>query len=33
MPVPRFLFWCWIGETIKMMFFAFAGSGALNWLF
>jgi len=25
-----FLFWCWIGETIKMLFFALAGSGILN---
>ncbi len=26
MPIPKFLFWAWIGETIKMMFFAFAGA-------
>ena len=25
MPVLKFLFWCWIGETIKMLFFAYAG--------
>jgi membrane protein YqaA with SNARE-associated domain len=25
-----FLFWCWIGETLKMLFFALAGSGILN---
>jgi membrane protein YqaA with SNARE-associated domain len=25
-----FLFCCWIGETLKMLFFALAGSGILN---
>ncbi len=30
MPILRFLLWCWIGETIKMLFFAFAGSSSLN---
>lgn len=25
-----FLFWCWIGETLKMLFFALAGSGILK---
>jgi membrane protein YqaA with SNARE-associated domain len=30
MPLRFFLFWCWIGETIKMLFFALAGSGLLN---
>ena len=33
MPVRRFLFWCWIGETIKMFLFAFAGSFSLDKLF
>jgi membrane protein YqaA with SNARE-associated domain len=33
MPVRRFLFWCWIGETVKMAFFAFAGSLSLEKLF
>jgi membrane protein YqaA with SNARE-associated domain len=28
--MPVFLFWCWIGETLKMLFFALAGSGLLN---
>jgi uncharacterized membrane protein YdjX (TVP38/TMEM64 family) len=28
--LPVFLFWCWIGETLKMLFFALAGSGILN---
>jgi len=30
MRVPVFLFWVWIGETIKMMFFAYAGSQLFN---
>jgi membrane protein YqaA with SNARE-associated domain len=25
-----FLFWCWIGETVKMLFFDLAGSGILR---
>jgi membrane protein DedA with SNARE-associated domain len=25
MPVHQFLLWCWLGETIKMLFFALAG--------
>jgi uncharacterized membrane protein YdjX (TVP38/TMEM64 family) len=29
----RFLFWCWIGETIKMAIFAYAGSTILNLRF
>lgn len=33
MPLSRFLFWVWIGETIKMFLFASAGSSSLNWLF
>lgn len=32
MPVKRFLFWVWIGETIKMLIFAFLGSSTLGWL-
>lgn len=31
MPIPRFLLWVWIGETLKMMFFAYFGAGAVNW--
>lgn len=27
MPVTKFLVWCWLGETIKMIFFAYFGSG------
>lgn len=33
MPIRKFLLWCWIGETIKMTFFAFVGSSSLNRLF
>lgn len=33
MPVRRFLFFCWIGETLKMTFFAFAGSYSLDKIF
>ncbi|MBN1668013.1 MAG: VTT domain-containing protein [Anaerolineales bacterium] len=33
MPLPRFLFWAWIGITIKMTLFAYLGSSALKWLF
>jgi uncharacterized membrane protein YdjX (TVP38/TMEM64 family) len=33
MPLSRFLFWVWIGETVKMFLFATAGSSSLNWLF
>jgi membrane protein YqaA with SNARE-associated domain len=32
-PVPRFLFWCFIGKTLKMLVFAYAGASSLNWLF
>jgi uncharacterized membrane protein YdjX (TVP38/TMEM64 family) len=32
MPLSRFLFWCWIGETVKMLFLAYAGSGLLGWI-
>jgi membrane protein DedA with SNARE-associated domain len=30
MPMKKFLFWCWIGETIKMTFFAFTGAFSLS---
>lgn len=33
MPVWRFLIWCWIGETIKMTIFAYAGAFSLEKLF
>lgn len=32
MPLPKFLLWCWIGETIKMAIFAYTGSVSLEWL-
>ena len=33
MPWKRFLFWCWTGETFKMLIFAYAGSTALDQFF
>ena len=30
MPLSKFLFWCWIGETIKMLMFAYAGASSLG---
>jgi uncharacterized membrane protein YdjX (TVP38/TMEM64 family) len=33
MPWKRFLFWCWTGETFKMLIFAYAGSTALEQFF
>lgn len=33
MHVLRFLFWCWIGELIKMSIFAFAGAKSFDILF
>jgi len=32
MPIRRFLFWCWIGETVKMLYFSFAGAASLDWI-
>jgi uncharacterized membrane protein YdjX (TVP38/TMEM64 family) len=32
MPVFQFLLWCWIGETIKMLAFAYAGQFTLRLL-
>jgi membrane protein YqaA with SNARE-associated domain len=32
MPLHRFLVWCWIGETIKMLFFAYAGARFIGLL-
>lgn len=31
MPVLKFFFWCWIGETIKMIIFAVAGSNIIEF--
>ncbi len=33
MPIPKFLFWTWIGETLKMLAFAYAGASSLKSLF
>lgn len=32
MPVWKFLIYCWIGQTIKMAAFAYAGNTSLRWL-
>jgi membrane protein YqaA with SNARE-associated domain len=32
MPVRSFLLWAWIGKTIKMMIFAYAGATSADWL-
>jgi membrane protein YqaA with SNARE-associated domain len=32
MPVRKFLLWTWIGETIKMMAFAYGGGAVLKYL-
>ena len=32
MSLWRFLLFCWIGQLIKMSFFAFSGAYSLNWL-
>jgi membrane protein DedA with SNARE-associated domain len=35
MPPWKFLFWCWVGETLKMMVFAASGAAGLDlfqWL-
>lgn len=29
-PISRFLFFCWIGKTIKMLLFAYAGATSLH---
>jgi uncharacterized membrane protein YdjX (TVP38/TMEM64 family) len=33
MPVGKFLLWTWIGETIKMLAFAYAGASSIKSLF
>jgi uncharacterized membrane protein YdjX (TVP38/TMEM64 family) len=33
MPVWRFFVWCWLGETIKMLLFAYSGSSLLERFF
>jgi membrane protein DedA with SNARE-associated domain len=32
MPLWKFLFFCWIGKTLKMFLFAYAGSLSIPWL-
>jgi membrane protein YqaA with SNARE-associated domain len=32
MPVLKFLLWVWIGKTIKMLIFAYAGAKSLDWI-
>lgn len=32
MSVPKFLLWCWLGETIKMLIFAYAGAAGADWI-
>lgn len=31
-PVSRYLFFCWIGKTIKMLLFAYAGASSMHLL-
>jgi membrane protein YqaA with SNARE-associated domain len=31
MPVGTFLFWTWIGKTLKMLVIAYAGSASVDW--
>lgn len=31
-PILRFLFFCWVGQCIKMTAFAYAGAYSLKWL-
>ncbi|HSR48264.1 MAG TPA: VTT domain-containing protein [Anaerolineales bacterium] len=32
MPIPAFLFWTWIGKTLKMLVIAYAGAASLDWI-
>jgi membrane protein YqaA with SNARE-associated domain len=32
MPLWKFLLFCWIGKTLKMLLFAYAGSLSIPWL-
>lgn len=32
MPLIKFLFWVWIGKTLKMLVFAYAGAYSVDWL-
>jgi uncharacterized membrane protein YdjX (TVP38/TMEM64 family) len=33
MPYLRFLIWCWLGQLVKMSFFAFTGASSINRIF
>ncbi len=32
MPWHHFLFWCWLGVTVKMLVFAWGGAYSINWI-
>lgn len=32
MRLPAFLFWCLLGKTLKMLFFAYTGAYSVGWL-
>jgi membrane protein YqaA with SNARE-associated domain len=32
MPVLRFLFWCALGQVLKMLLFAYAGAYSVDWI-
>lgn len=32
MPVARFLAWAWVGKTLKMLAFAYAGAASIDWV-
>lgn len=32
MPITRFLLFCWIGKTLKMLMFAYFGASSVQWL-
>lgn len=32
MPFGRYLFWSWLGKTLKMFIFAYAGASSAEWL-
>lgn len=32
LPVGRFLLVCWLGKTLKMLLFAYAGASSFRWL-
>jgi membrane protein YqaA with SNARE-associated domain len=32
MPIWKFLLWGWIGKTIKMLLFAYAGAYSVDWM-